>query len=88
MGYMCFKHLAGFRRWAAVFCFVAVLLLATKANAQVAGAGNIQGTVSDASGAVIPNATVTVTDVSTQVKHITKSDKAGVYVFPGLPVST
>ena len=53
-----------------------------------AGAGNIQGTVSDASGAVIPNATVTVTDVSTQVKHITKSDKAGVYVFPGLPVST
>jgi len=88
MGYMCFKHLAGFRRWAAVFCFVAVLLLATKANAQVAGAGNIQGTVSDASGAVIPNATVTVTDVSTQVKHITKSDKAGVYVFPGLPIST
>jgi hypothetical protein len=67
---------------------VAVLLLATKANGQVAGAGNIQGTVSDASGAVIPNATVTVTDVSTQVKHITKSDKAGVYVFPGLPVST
>ena len=44
--------------------------------------------MSDASGAVIPNATVTATDVSTQVKHVTTSDKAGIYVFPGLPIGT
>jgi hypothetical protein len=71
-----------------VFCCAAVLLFATRISAQIAGTGNIQGTVSDASGAVVANATVTATDTSTQVNHVTKSDKAGVYLIPGLPIGT
>jgi hypothetical protein len=65
-----------------------VLLFAAQGRSQIAGTGNIQGTVSDASGAVIPNATVTATDAATQVKHVTKSGNAGGYLFPGLPIGT
>jgi hypothetical protein len=71
-----------------VFCFLAALFFTIPVNPQIAGTGNIQGSVSDPSGAVIPNATVTATDTSTQVKHATISDKAGVYAFPGLPIGT
>jgi hypothetical protein len=88
MVYKCHLRFAAICRNAIALTFVAILLFATTANSQVAGAGNIQGTVSDASGAVITNASVTVTDLSTQVKHISKTDKSGDYVFPGLPVGT
>jgi len=83
-----FKQLAVESGKAAILCWLALLLFVARGSAQIAGTGNIQGTVSDASGAVIPNATVTATDVSTQVKHVTTSDKAGIYVFPGLPIGT
>jgi len=39
------------------------------AAAQTAGAGTINGTVSDASAAVIPGASVTVTNTDTGVSH-------------------
>ena len=74
--------------WVIVFSLMAVFLPGTHANAQIAGAGNIQGTVSDSSGAVVSNATITATETSTQVKHTSKTDKSGVYVFPGLPIGT
>ena len=74
--------------WFATLCLVTLLLLSAHANAQIAGTGNVQGAVEDASGAVIQNAAVTITDVATQVKHFTRSDNAGLYVFPGLPVGT
>jgi hypothetical protein len=64
------------------------LVLASSACAQVAGAGNIQGTVSDATGAVVPNAAVVITDLSTQVKHQGTTDSVGVYVFPNIEVGT
>jgi hypothetical protein len=70
-------------------CIVALLLLAaTAVRAQVAGTGNIQGTVADATGAVIPDATVTLTENSTQVTHTTKTDGSGVYVFPNVVIGT
>jgi len=37
---------------------------------------------------VVANATVTATDLSTQTNHVTKTDKAGAYLFPGLPIGT
>ena len=67
-----------------VFCALAVYT----AQGQIAGTANIQGTIQDSTGAVVPKATVTATDVSTQVKHVTKTDNAGVYVFPGLTIGT
>ncbi len=72
----------------AVFCLAALTLVSLNAGAQIAGTGNVQGTVQDTSGAVVPGATVTITDVSTQVSHTTKTDSAGVYVFPGLMTGT
>jgi len=70
-------------------CFLASLLMvACAARAQVAGTGTIQGTVSDATGAVIANAAVTLTDPSTQVARSTKSDGSGLYIFPNISIGT
>ena len=75
-------------RWAALLCCAAVLLFVTKASPQIAGTGNIQGTVTDATGAVIVNANVTITSEATHVKQTTQTSQAGFYLFPGLPVGT
>ncbi|MGH9607648.1 MAG: carboxypeptidase regulatory-like domain-containing protein [Terracidiphilus sp.] len=75
-------------RWATILCSAAFLLFAARGNSQIAGTGNIQGTVSDSTGAVIPNATVTLTDQATRVKRTTTSSSAGVYLFPSVPVGT
>lgn len=70
-------------RLAILLCCAATLL-----PAQIAGTGNIQGTISDPTGAVVPNASVILTNVSTLVAHKTTTDSAGVYVFPGVSVGT
>src|SRR5262250_2313404 len=46
--------------------------------------GSIMGTVTDTSGAVIPNATVTVTDANRGIKRTTTSDTTGRYLMTGL----
>ncbi len=48
-------------------------------RAQLAGTGAISGTVSDATGAIIPNATVTATAVATGVKSVRTSTSSGDY---------
>lgn len=50
--------------------------------------GQISGTVSDATGAVVPGATVTVTDSATNQSRSTTTDKNGYYVITNLPVGT
>ena len=50
--------------------------------------GGINGTVTDTSGAVIPNAKVTATDVATSVARDTVSSGAGEFSFSDLPQST
>lgn len=82
------KCLTAIRRYISVFFRVALLLLATKVNAQIAGTGNIQGTVTDSLGALITKANLTLTDAATSVKRTTKTDNAGIYVFPNIPVAT
>ncbi len=44
----------------------------------------ITGTVTDPSGAVVPNATVTATETAQGVEHSTKSNASGVYYLPAL----
>ncbi len=65
-----------------------LLMVACTAHAQLAGSGNIQGTIADATGAVLPNAAVTLTETATQGKHVAQTDASGVYVFPNVPVGT
>lgn len=72
----------------ALSCSVVALLFSVPASPQLAGTGNIQGTVSDSSGAVIQGANVTVTDRATGIKHQTDSTGGGVFSFPNLPIGT
>ena len=50
--------------------------------------GSINGTVTDTSGAVIPGAKVTATDVATSAVRDTVSSNAGEFLFNDLPQST
>jgi hypothetical protein len=46
--------------------------------------GSITGKVRDPSGAVMPNASVTVTNTATNASRSTATNNAGLYVFPDL----
>ena len=48
------------------------------------GTGNIQGTVKDSSGAVIPKANVRLIQTATNRQYITETNDAGIYLFPAL----
>lgn len=50
--------------------------------------GRISGTVTDPSDAAVGQATVTVTNVDTQIKRSTQTDGNGFYVVTNLPVGT
>lgn len=56
------------------------------AHAQTAQTGTISGVVHDASGAVLPGATVTITSVDQGFVRTTVTDANGRYVFPAVPV--
>jgi carboxypeptidase family protein/TonB-dependent receptor-like protein len=64
--------------------FLAASLFPTRALAQGVDTALLRGTVSDPSGAVIPAATVTMTDDATKVATKTASDEAGRYTFNAL----
>lgn len=61
------------------------LLPASVTRAQV-DQGTITGIVQDASGAVIPNAIVTLTDTDTGLAEETKSNGTGIYIFSPLKI--
>ena len=50
--------------------------------------GGITGEVTDPSGGVIPNATVTVVDEQTSLTRSTKTNGTGGYTFVNLPIDT
>lgn len=66
-----------------IFCLV---LLPFAAQAQFRG--SIQGVVTDPTGAVIPGATITLTDLSTNHTQTATSSSAGVYTLNALPPDT
>src|SRR5499433_1379431 len=69
-------------------CFVLLvtfLLIASVALAQTATSG-IRGSVSDASGALVPGAMVTARNEATAVTYTQTTTEAGLYGFPSLPV--
>ncbi len=67
------------RRLSSALAALALCLAATYASAQSSAVGNIAGTVTDATGALIPNATVVVTDTDTGVSRTITTTGAGEY---------
>src|SRR5258708_34386221 len=61
------------------------LLPAGVGMAQMAGSGTIKGTITDSSGAIIPQATVTAVNVATGVQTSRPTTGAGLYVLSPLP---
>src|SRR5881227_928477 len=71
------------------FCLVAIsiLLVALGAFAQVQN-GQFTGIVTDPSGAAIPNAKVTVTNMGTNLSVTTTTNQSGLYTARELPIGT
>src|ERR1700690_3957373 len=63
---------------------LAVVLSCAQVVAAQAGRGGISGTVSDASGAIVPGASVSATNDSTGAKLTTVTTAAGIYTFVSL----
>src|SRR5260370_37370695 len=65
------------------FAWFAVLLLAaTGLRAQSIITGAVSGTVTDPAGAILPDATVTLTNTATADIQNGKTNTSGVYLFP------
>jgi hypothetical protein len=65
-----------------------LLALAGRAIAQVGATGTILGTVTDSTGAILPNIKVTVTNMDTNVMYHTVTSSAGDYAAPSLHPGT
>ncbi|MGH9351112.1 MAG: carboxypeptidase regulatory-like domain-containing protein, partial [Terriglobia bacterium] len=74
--------------WIALLPLVALVLAfnPAKLRAQAVAGAQIHGVITDATGAVIPNAKVSVTQTATGMTRTTASNSSGAYVLPSLPV--
>lgn len=64
--------------------FLLLLFAVSAAHAQ-SGTSSVQGTVADASGAIVQDANVVLTNTATGVVLSSKSDSSGSYSFPSVP---
>ena len=69
-----------------VFSIMSLLILQTAILAQTATTGQISGNIADQSGAVIPDATVTATQVGTEAQRSVTTSDDGNYSIPNLAV--
>src|SRR5882757_9052252 len=76
----CVRMLLGF---VVLFVFV-VLTMAVSLSAQTASTSTVTGTVSDKTGATIPNAKVELEDVDTKAKTSVTTGSDGSYTFPSV----
>src|SRR5713226_526071 len=66
----------------AVIALLILGLVTASAEGQTLTTGQISGTVTDPSGAVVPKAQVTVSNTNTGIKRTAESNSAGYYVLP------
>ena len=72
---------------ACLIALLALLLMSAAAFGQ-GGAASLSGTIQDASGGVLPGASVVVRNVDTGIETRATSNDRGIYNFPNLPVGT
>ena len=77
-----------FQSWKRPIAFLALLALFTSAAFAQLTTADILGTVTDATGAVVPNAAVTLTNTGTNQVRTVQSNGSGEYSFNLLPVGT
>jgi Carboxypeptidase regulatory-like domain/TonB-dependent Receptor Plug Domain len=73
-----------FRAWRSVLAVLFLGVFSAMALAQ--STGRIAGTVVDASGAVVPGATVACTNTQTGLSRTSKTNQDGIFVLPDLPI--
>lgn len=73
------------RRVSQFLCVLIVFVFAVPAVYGQAVNGTLLGTVTDASGAVVPNAKITITETRTGLSRTMAASENGYYVFPDLP---
>ncbi len=71
-----------------ILCVTMLLAFYWTSFAQTGATGTILGTVTDVSGAIVPGATVTVTNTATSVAFRTVTTSSGDYVAPALTPGT
>ena len=75
------------RRWLRAFpALLTLLLLIPVSSPAQTFRGSINGTITDSSGAVVPSAKVTATEVATATVHETVASGAGEFAFNDLPL--
>src|ERR1700722_14907327 len=68
--------------------FFALVSLPSRSSAQGSYRAQLRGVVSDASGALVRNATVTIRDQGTNTATTARTDEKGSFFFTGLRPST
>ena len=81
----CGWHEDGFRCGAAALCVALVLILVIPNTASAQATATLNGVVRDSSGAVIPQATVTLHNTNTDTKRESLTNDSGLYVFVSVP---
>ncbi len=79
------------RFWSATGAISVALLCSTGAGyagAQATNSGDIRGTVTDATGALLPDVTVTVVNVDTGITKVLTTNKDGLYDTSSIIVGT
>src|SRR3984957_8848295 len=76
------KNIMGIRKALVVFvAFLALTALTVQSNAQSVTSGDVTGTVTDPTGAAVPNATVTLVNVNTNASQSATTGNEGNYRF-------
>jgi hypothetical protein len=78
-------QIAGNLRSMPAALFVLLLILCTAASLSAQTAGQVSGHVADPSGAVVPGANITLTNVATRTVRTTITTAAGDYTFVDVP---
>ena len=76
------------KRGCGVLCLFSLIIFMAVFSAIALGQAvnaTLLGTVTDKSGAVVPDAKVTITEIKTNIRHVGATNASGTYEFPNLP---
>src|SRR5262245_55921077 len=79
---------SGVKVWAALLSTGLILVLACSVGLAQKSTGDILGTVTDASGSVVPGVKITLTNEETQDKRDTTTDSLGDYRYSFVAIGT